>query len=252
MIDLHEYFITRRTVRSFDASRVPNNTLLESLLEEASHAPTTGNMQLYSVVITRDPERHAAIAPAHFCQPASTDPGAVLLTFCADVNRFSRWCQLRDAEPGFDNLQSLLAAIFDTVIFAQQFNTAAEARGLGCCYLGTTTYNAAAIAEALELPDLVVPVLTLAVGYPKGETEVSDRLAPRAFVHNETYRRDSDADILSFFAEKEAREDSHRFVAENSKQTLAQVFTDVRYPKATSEAFSETFRAYLAAKGFTL
>ena len=252
MTDLHEYLMTRRTVRSFDADRIPDDAMLNSLLEEASHAPTTGNMQLYSVVVTRDPARHAALAPAHFCQPASTDPGAVLLTFCADLNRFSRWCRLRDAEPGFDNLQSLLAAVFDTVIFAQQFNTAAEARGLGCCYLGTTTYNAADIAAALNLPDLVVPILTLAVGTPKGDTELTDRLAPRAFVHSETYRADSDADILGFFADKEARADSQRFVAENAKQTLAQVFTDVRYPRATSDAFSETFAAYLREKGFRL
>lgn len=48
-----------------------------------------------------------------------------------------------------------------------------------------------------------------------------------------------------FYAEKEAREDSRRFVAENSKETLVQVFTDVRYPRANNETFSEKFLQFL-------
>ena len=36
-----------------------------------------------------------------------------------------------------------------------------------------------------------------------------------------------------------------RFVAENGKKTLAQVFTDVRYPRANNELFSDKFIGYL-------
>ncbi len=145
------------TVRKFSGKRV-SRELLGEMLEAAAHAPTNGNMQLYSVIITRDAERKRLLSPTHFNQPASVGAD-VLVTFCADFNRFVKWCYARDAKPGYDNFQSFMSAVFDTVILAQQFCTIAEQEGLGTCYLGTTAYNAPQIAEILELPKRVVPVM---------------------------------------------------------------------------------------------
>ena len=85
----------RRTIRKYKQEDVPA-ALLHSLLEEAFRASTMGNMQLYSVVITRDPQMKAKLAPAHFNQPMVTG-APVVLTFCADFNRFSKWCRCRKA-----------------------------------------------------------------------------------------------------------------------------------------------------------
>lgn len=238
------YFNTRRTIRSYSSEEV-SQELLTDLLEQASHAPTTGNMQLYSVIITRDPEMKKLLAPAHFGQPQVTGC-SVLLTFCADFNRFVKWCGQRNAVPGYDNLQSLVTAVLDTVIFAQQFNTVAELNGLGCCYLGTTTYNAPDIAKVLSLPTRVVPVVTLSVGYPDGEGREDGRLPVEAVIHNEQYHDYSPEDIDRLYAEKEAREDSAAYIKENGKDTLAQVFTDVRYTREANEAFSKVLKDFLS------
>lgn len=242
------YFNTRRTVRKYSSKSISDAELAE-MIELASHAPTTGNMQLYSVVVTRSEAAKSALAPAHFNQPCLTDANAVL-TFCADFNRFVKWCEASDADPGYDNFQSFISAMLDTVIFAQQFCTIAEMRGLGCCYLGTTTWNAPQIAEALGLPALVVPVITVTVGYPEGETAVSDRLPVRAIMHSEHYKDYDSASIKADYAAKEALDESRRFVEENGKQTLAQVFTDIRYPRDANEHFSEIFLEFLAKQGF--
>ena len=86
-----------------------------------------------------------------------------------------------------------MAAILDVTIFAQQFNTIAEMNGLGCCYLGTTTYNAQEIAEVLQLPHRVVPIITLTVGHPaKKEQFKTDRLPLKGIIHNEKYHEMSD------------------------------------------------------------
>ncbi len=98
-------------------------------------------MQLYSVITSATDESKQRLAPTHFNQPCVTGC-SVLLTFCIDMHRFYRWCAVSDAKPGFENLQMLMAAAIDCSIFAQQFNTIAEMNGLGCCYLGTTAYNA--------------------------------------------------------------------------------------------------------------
>ncbi|MBD5311497.1 MAG: nitroreductase family protein [Muribaculaceae bacterium] len=244
-----DYFASRATVRAYDPERHISDELLDSILERAMRAPTTGNMQLYTVIVTRDPERKAALTPLHFNQPASTGAD-VILTICADFNRFTRWCRLSDADAGYDNLLSFLSAMTDAVIVAQQIVTIAETEGLGTCYLGTVTYNADKISELLNLPELVVPVACLSLGYPAGPTVQCERLPLNAVVHREQYRPDSDEDVIELFRTKEEYAPNKQFVAENGKANLAQVFTDIRYPRSLNESVSKMLVQHLRDKGF--
>lgn len=240
---------TRRTIRQYTHQDIPE-TLLNELLTVAMQASNTGNMQLYSVVVTRDAEQKQRLAPAHFNQPMVTG-APVVLTFCADVNRFVKWASCRKAEAGFDNFQTFIAATIDAMLFAQSFCDAAEEQGLGVCYLGTTTYNAGPIIEALNLPHLVVPIVTVTVGYPADPLPAqSERLPLAAIVHEETYADYTPESIDAFYAEKEALAVNQRFVKENGKETLAQVFTEIRYTKTNNEYFSTAFLEVLKKQGF--
>lgn len=241
---IDEYFASRATVRSYTDKEV-DPSLLTHLIELASHAPTTGNMQLYSVVVTRSRADREALAPAHFGQPQVTSGAGVVLTFCVDINRFHHWCRINDTEAGFDNSQALMYGVLDCALFAQQFNTLAEMHGLGCCYLGTTLFNAPQIAETLCLPARVIPLVTLTVGYPDVTAEVSDRLPVEGIVHEGTYTDYSDAAIRNLYAPKESRSDSAAFIKENNKETLAQVYAEVRYPRAMNEQFSAVLDDFL-------
>jgi nitroreductase len=237
-----------RTIRKYTEQNISPD-LLNQLLETACRASNTGNMQAYSIVATTGEELKKQLAPAHFNQPMVTQ-APVVLTFCADYNRFSKWCEIRNAEPGYDNFQSFMATAIDTLLVAQNFCIAAESVGLGICYLGTTTYNAQEIIEALKLPKLVVPVTTVTVGYPADLPELTDRLPLKAVVHNETYSEFSAEEIDNLYAQKEASEFYKQFVTENKKETLAQVFTDIRYTKKNNEFFSEKFLNALKQQGF--
>ena len=240
---------SRRSIRNYSGEDVPDS-LLNELFEIASRASNTGNMQLYSVVVNRDRESKEQQAPFHFNQKMVTE-APVLLTFCADANRFVQWATLRKAKAGFDNLQTFIAATIDAMLFAQAFCDAAEARGLGICYLGTTAYNADKIIETLGLPYLVVPVVSLTVGYPEMPLPSQpDRLPLEAIVHHETYHDFTPESINNIYQEREALEANRQYVAENNKETLAQVFTDVRYTKANNEYFSEVFLKVLKKQGF--
>ena len=239
----------RRTIRQYTHQDIPE-TLLNELLTVAMQASNTGNMQLYSVVVTRDAEQKQRLAPAHFNQPMVTG-APVVLTFCADVNRFVKWASCRKAEAGFDNFQTFIAATIDAMLFAQSFCDAAEEQGLGICYLGTTTYNAGPIIEALNLPRLVVPIVTVTVGYPADPLPAqSERLPLAAIVHEETYADYTPESIDALYAEKEALAVNQHFVKENGKETLAQVFTEIRYTKANNEYFSTAFLEVLKKQGF--
>lgn len=243
-----KFLNNRRTIRKYKEQDV-DNSLIERLLEAAGRASTTGNMQLYSVVVTKDEAKKAELAPTHFNQPTFKN-APVVLTFCADYNRFNKWCVENEAVPGYDNFLSFLTAAIDTLLVAQTFCIAAEGEGLGICYLGTTTYNADKISDILNLPDYVVPVTTITLGYPAETPELTDRIKVGGWVHYEEYKDYDSADIKRVFGYKDEMEENKKFIAENGKKTLAQVFTDVRYKKADNEFFSEAFINLLKKKGF--
>lgn len=243
-----EFLKQRRTVRKYTDQKIPVD-LLKQLLEAACQSSNTGNMQAYSIVVTTRDDIKKQLAPAHFNQPMVTQ-APVVLTFCADFNRFTKWCEQRNAEPGYANFQSFMATAIDAIIAAQTFCVAAESAGLGICYLGTTTYNAQEIIEVLHLPKLVVPVTTITLGYPEAMPELTDRLPLEAVVHHETYTDFTEEKIDVLYAEKENSEFYQKFVAENKKETLAQVFTDIRYSKKNNEFFSEKFLQALKQQGF--
>lgn len=243
-----DFLLTRRTIRKYTNEAIAPD-LMQALLEAAAQASNTGNMQAYSVIITTDTDLKKQLAPAHFNQPMVTQAPAIL-TFCADFNRFSTWCKLRKATPGYNNFQSFMAAAIDALIFAQTFAIAAESSGLGICYLGTTTYNAQEIIDVLKLPELVVPVTAITVGFPADNPPVTDRLPLESVVHHQTYKTFTPGDIDRIYAEKERSAFYQQFTAENNKETLAQVFTDVRYTKKNNEFFSDKFLNALKKQGF--
>ena len=239
---------SRRTIRKYAARDIDTDTL-NRLLNLAARTQTMGNLQLYSVVVTRSSEGKAALAPAHFNQPMCSQ-APVVLTICADFRRTSRWAECRKAVPGYDNFMSFLNAATDALLYTQTFCNLAEAEGLGICYLGTTIYNPQPIIDALHLPRLVFPVATLTVGWPDEEPEQSDRLPLESFVHDEYYHDPSPTDIDCFYSPKEQLPENQHFVEINHKETLAQVFTDIRYTRDANVACSEALKQALINQGF--
>ncbi|MDR2836208.1 MAG: nitroreductase family protein [Bacteroidales bacterium] len=237
-----------KTIRKYKEQQIPEN-ILNEILTAAIRASNTGNMQVYSIIATTDNEIKKQLAPAHFNQLMVTE-APVVLTFCADFNRFNLWCKFRNAEPCYDNFLSFMTAATDAIIAAQNACLEAENHGIGICYLGTAIYNADKIIETLKLPIGVVPVAVVTMGYPCENPELLDRLPLEAVVHKETYKNYTEDDINRLYAEKENRDDSKQFIFENNKQTLAQVFTDVRYPKNNNEYFSDVLLKVLKQQKF--
>ena len=243
-----DVLLKHRTIRKYTPEPIPGE-LLDRILEAGCRASTTGNMQVYSIIVTRAPEMKKKLSGCHFNQPM-VEMAPVVLTFCADFNRFNIWCRQNNAEPGYDNFLSFFTAAIDALLVAQNVCVAAESEGLGICYLGTTTYLAAKIIEVLSLPAGVVPVTTVTIGWPDEDPGLTDRLSLGAVVHQETYHNYSAEEITRIYAPKESMPAYRKFVAENQKETLAQVFTDVRYRKTDNELFSGMLLEVLKQQGF--
>ena len=222
-----------RSIRKFRPTPIPEEVLRECL-EAASRASTCGNMQLYSLVVTRDETLRERLAPCHFNQPMVRQAPCVV-TVCADVHRFTMW---------------FLNASTDALLAAQNLCVEAEMHGLGICYLGTTIYTAGDISQILELPKGVIPLTTVVLGYPDESPELTDRLPLEAVVHYEKYTDYTAAEIDELWAEREESELTKRLLAENGLPNLAQVFTQRRYVRKDNLAISESYFALLKEKGF--
>ena len=239
---------SRRSIRKY-SNRAVSEELLNRLLAEAERTQTMGNLQFYSVVVTRDDEMKRRLSPAHFNQPMVTS-APVVLTFCADTRRTTLWAENRQAEPGYDNFLSYQNAATDALLFCQTFCNLAEEEGLGCCFLGTTVYMPQLIIDTLKLPRLVMPVATITLGWPDEQPPLTDRLPLEAVMHRETYCDYTPERIDRFYSAKEALPENKEFVAINHKQTLAQVYTDCRYTKKDNEAMSAGMIEALKKQGF--
>ena len=239
---------THRSIRKYKPDPIPEG-ILACILEAGSRASTTGNMQVYSMIVTTKPEIKEKLWQVHF-QQDMVKQAPVVITFCADFNRFNKWCRLRKAEPGYDNYLSFFTAAIDALLASQNVALEAENNGLGICYLGTTTYNAPEISEILNLPEGVVPVTTIVTGYPDESPPLTDRLPMEAIVHQEIYQDFTPEKIERIYSERENSAFTKDLLEINQKETLAQVFTDKRYTKKDNEFFSGKFLEFIKRQGF--
>ncbi|MBI4648532.1 MAG: NADPH-dependent oxidoreductase [Bacteroidia bacterium] len=237
-----------RTIRKYKSTPVPEH-ILEQILLAGTRASTTGNMQVYSIIVTKNSELKNKLWELHFKQDM-VKQAPLLLTFCADFNRLNKWCEARNAKPGYDNFLSFFTAAIDAILAAQNTALAAEANGLGICYLGTTTYMADKITELLKLPKAVVPITTLAVGYPDETPGLTDRLPLSGVVHNEIYNDYTVDKVNEIYAEKESLELTKELIKINGTENLAQIFTDKRYTKKDNIHFSQSFLSVIEKQGF--
>lgn len=237
-----------RSIRKFRSTPIPEE-MLRDILEGATRASTCGNMQLYSLVVTRDEKLREELSPCHFNQPMVRQAPCVV-TVCADVHRFSMWCRQREAEPAYDNFAWFLNASTDALLAAQNLALAAEENGLGICFLGTTIYTAREIARILNLPRGVIPLTTVVMGYPDEEPGLTDRLPLNAVVHYEKYEDYTAAEIDELWAERESSEETRRLLEENNLPNLARIFTERRYVRKDNLAISESYFELLKEQGF--
>ena len=237
-------------MRNYSTKPIPNSVMHE-ILTAATRASTVGTMQLYSIVVTTDQQIRKELAPLHFNQPMLENAPAIV-TFCADVNRFEQWCKQRDAAPHYQNFLWYVNAAIDTLLASQNFVLEAENQGLGICYLGTTLYTADKIIDVLDLPRGVIPITTLAVGYPLDNegAELTYRLPVEAIVHYDKYQNYSEDKINELWADIEDSEQTKKLLEENDLPNLAQVFTLKRYKKDDNELFTQKYMDVLRKQGF--
>jgi nitroreductase len=210
-----------RSIRSFTAQDI-GDSLLNEILMTGLRSSSSGNMQTWSVIVTRDNAKKRILYELHGEQEMILE-APLVLTFCADVFRMREWIRVNNSQQSFDDLLGFLTGTVDAVIAAQTISLAAESVGLGICYMGTTWWAADKIIELLELPKGVFPVTSLVIGYPAESPELRDRLPLALMVHQEKYQRLSDEEIQGGHADREQKAWARYNAIDSVRQKLAEV-----------------------------
>jgi len=245
-----------RSIRTYKPDLVAEE-ILRDCLETGIRASSSGNMQSYSVIVTRDRALRERLYKAHYEQKMVLE-APLLLTFCADFHRMRLWLEQSEAPDNFDNFMSFMVAAIDAILVAQNVALAAESHGLGICYLGTTLASCREIGRLLKLPRGVMPVTSFTMGYPDEDPPLRDRLPLAGLVHRETYK-DYDAHrIAEVYQERETKgwarymsfPDLKRRIEKSGVKNLAQVYTVVKYTRASHQKMSKQLLEYLAEQDF--
>ena len=173
------------SVRKFKSIPISED-IIETIISTAQRASTSSNLQTYCVVVTTASENLEKLARISSNQEhVRTAP--VFLTWCADLARLQKVCEMRNYEQNTKYLENFLIATVDAVLAAQNAALAAESLGLGICYIGGIRNNPEEVIKILELPRLVFPITGMTIGWPDGESQIRPRLPLNAIMHREKY-----------------------------------------------------------------
>lgn len=197
--ELIDVLLSHRTVRAYLPQPLPEGAL-ELAIAAAQSAPTTSNLQPWSVVAITDPDLKRRVSVLASDQK-QTAQAPVLLVFLADLHRLREAARLQEmTSDGLDYLECFVFAVLDAALAAQNAVVALEAMGLGTCFIGAIRNNADKVAAELNLPEEVFPVVGLTVGIPDPAypADVKPRLPQHMALHRNGYQKPMPEDLRGY------------------------------------------------------
>ncbi|WPU64788.1 nitroreductase family protein [Peredibacter starrii] len=253
---IFEGIASHRSIRKYKDQEVSDD-IIHQIAETAMNASSSGNMQSYSIIVTKDKKLRKKLYPLHFKQSMVLD-APVLITFCADFNRMRKWVRQNRAPMNFDNYMSFMIASIDATLVAQNFALLAESVGLGICFMGTTLANAHEIGRVLNCPANVVPVVGFSLGYPDEAPEVRKRLPLSGVIHQEKYQDYTPEQVGEIYQERETLgmkrysevPELKKMMKKHRATNLAEVYTKVKYTRESHITYSQNVLTYLSEQNF--
>lgn len=193
MQDIFTLLKSHRSIRKFKSDQLPDE-LLENIINSARQAPTSSNLQAYSIVVVKDRAKKKTLA--HLCgdQPW-VESCPVFLAICPDLHRIERVCKMQGYQFNDKYIDMFIIAVVDAALVAQNILVASEAMGLGVCMIGSIRINPDDVCKMLRLPDKVFPLVGMCIGYPDQEPMIKPRFQPEIVTHHEEYN-DDNFDVL--------------------------------------------------------
>jgi nitroreductase len=191
-------FFKRRTIRRFSSKPVPEE-VVQRIVEAGQRAPTACNLQTYSVIWVRDDKLKNKVLDACKISGAIRE-APIIFVICADVYRLSQVLDYLGHNHCFRHGHGYLIkfmSIMDACFVAENMTMAAECLGLGSVYIGSAFANDELI-ETLKLPENVIPLTLLCVGYPNEQPPTRPRWPLSSILHIDSYKKPTEKEMKAF------------------------------------------------------
>ena len=244
MDDVHQLLRAHRSIRKFVGGPL-DDEVVHDIVQSGLCAATSSNLQATTVIRVRDAEVRQRIAEVAGGQRQIETAGAFLV-WCADLNRTRRACEAAGGTMTSGMTEQFIIATVDVALAAQNAVVAAEAQGLGICYIGAVRNDPQTVSDLLELPDDVYPVFGLCIGQPDQDPEVKPRLPLEVVLKDDVYTAEGEAGLIKEY--DETMRDYYRSRTGGNKESswteeMAGLVEGERRPH---------MRGFLAARGFEL
>lgn len=241
---VHALLNSHRSIRKFTDQKITEEMLSE-IVCAAQSAATSSFLQGATVIRVRNPDSRKKLA-SYAGNQTYVETAAEFLVFCADLKRPGNCCKQYDKPFAGDYTEHFIIATVDVALMAQNLVIAAEAAGLGICYIGGIRNNPRDVSDLLELPKGVYPVFGLCLGYPDQNPECKPRLPMKVILKDEVYSEQGDAELIAAYDEQVREYYRQRTGGGHGICWSEQVAT------LLSEKARPHMRDFLAEQGFTM
>lgn len=237
--------ITRRTSIRHYEDRDVSDEVIQTIVAAGQRAPYAG--QLYSIIVTSDSRKRLAVGELLGALPRKAP---VFMLFCVDFRRLNKFVERYGREVLLASSGLLWWGIQDVCYVAENVVLAAEALGLGSCFLGGTPWQSPGLCQIFSIPQQVFPVVGLVLGYPAEHPEPRPRIPIKFVLHKDKYYDLSEDDVTEALAVMDAgilREGYYKkyqtaFRRLGGEQELSE--DEYTYGEHTSRKFSSVWESF--------
>jgi nitroreductase len=194
MNDTLTSLMNHKSIRRYKDKQIEPE-MLEKLLKVGLRAPSSGNLQNYSLLVIDDKEKLSLLSEETHAPFVKKAPVSIIAL--VDYYRFFRLCEIFNAPFHFDNADSVFIGCWDAIVALHNIGIAAESMGLGTCYVGLIL--SCDNKKMFGLPDYTFAAGMLTIGYPNHEPDLRPRHDKEALVHKNSYKQFTDDELKKYY-----------------------------------------------------
>jgi nitroreductase len=223
----------RKSIRKFTSEKISREKI-EYIIRAGQMAPTACKMEPYSFIIISDEDIKNQIINTmgnHKPTREFMEQAASWIMICVDFARQIKLLNILNIKNNFSEISKLILGVIDAALAAENMVLAAESFGLGSCFVGSIWTAPKKIATILNLPENVLPILLLCIGYPNENPLSRPRWPIKNVLHENEYSMPDEKSIMNYIKTKSSWEITSPYkLSKEVEQNIVNDFIKLGFP----------------------